>query len=53
MGEEIKISTSQGRSYTIFMSGDHGTVDDFELVLRGVCKEYNAHLFQRTLLKIQ
>jgi hypothetical protein len=53
LGKDFRVPGIVGRSYTIFLEGDLRDVDDFEVVLKGVCREYNARLFERRLNKLQ
>jgi hypothetical protein len=52
-GNDIRVSGVRGRSYTIFIEDDLDSIEDFEVVLRGVCREYNARVFERTLNNLE
>ena len=53
VSDDVKrVPASTSRSYTVFISGDVKDIEDFEICMKGVCMEYNAHVFERVLNKL-
>jgi hypothetical protein len=49
----VHVPCTVSRCYTVIIDRDIRDVDDFEVVLRGVSREYGARVFERTLNELK